>query len=147
MSHLVAFLIARLDEDERIALDAGEDDTARSWTGRSNGYEDSGHVFDGHGTTVVYDEGRPNTAEAVHIGRHDPARVLRGVEAKRAIVASLAKDLRLGARTDLTQGGQIALWVTCKRLASVYRDHPDYDPAWSPVSLPVPRDTGTTEEQ
>jgi len=59
-----------------------------------------------------------------------PARVRREVAAKRKILASLEEDLRLGARTDLTRGGQIALFVTCKRLAAVWSDHPDYDQGW-----------------
>ena len=59
-------------------------------------------------------------------------RPLREVEAKRTIVATLEEDLRLGARTDLTRGGQIALFVTCKRLAVIYGDHPDYRQEWKP---------------
>lgn len=70
------------------------------------------------------------TGLSAHIARHDPARALREVAAIRAIVATCENDLRIGARTDLTQGGQIALYVTCKRLASIWSGHPDYQPEW-----------------
>jgi hypothetical protein len=35
---------------------------------------------------VVYNESRPDSDQAAHIARHDPARVLAEVEAKRAIL-------------------------------------------------------------
>lgn len=81
MDDLIAFLRARLDETEAAAKAAGDDEAGRTWTGSDNGYPDGGTVTDGRGRTVVCDEGAPDTAQALHIGRHDPARVLREVEA------------------------------------------------------------------
>jgi hypothetical protein len=66
---------------------------------------------------------------AGHIARHDPARVLREVEAKRRIITNeqdrvleegpLPERMRDGIETDV-----MAL------LALPYADHPDYQEAW-----------------
>lgn len=75
---LVEFLCARLNEDEATAQAAGGDewfgsaDRARAWNTSLPAFE----IF-----------GEANTGEhAVHIARHDPARVLAEVEAKRRII-------------------------------------------------------------
>jgi hypothetical protein len=47
---------------------------------------DSAFVRDGLGDTVVYDEGLPLEAEAVHIALHDPRDVIADCEAKLAIL-------------------------------------------------------------
>jgi Family of unknown function (DUF6221) len=138
VSDLAAFLRARLDEDEAIALAAcGHDGRQAIWVLR--GHEsDTGMIREGNGgAVVVYDEGSPDEAEAAHIARHDPARVLREVAAGRAIL-----ELHDGAHEcpvydhngDIDNCG----WVddgdcpTKRHLAAVYSDHPDYDPGWAP---------------
>jgi hypothetical protein len=66
-----------------------------------------------------------------HIARHDPARVLREVAAKRAILARYEeRPANLG---DSLQQGQecMGLLYAMEALAAVYSDHPDYDPEWS----------------
>lgn len=82
---LVAAIEAQLTADEEGANAAG----GCRWIGSDNGYADGGEVTDEHGERVVYDEGAPNTAQAMHIARHDPARVLRDVAATRALVAAI----------------------------------------------------------
>src|SRR6266576_4463664 len=86
MSDLVAFLRARVDEDEAAARLAARE--GGTWT------QDDPVRFPGAisslGGQVVYDEGAPDENQAPHIARHDPARVLREVEAKRAILAEYA---------------------------------------------------------
>lgn len=57
---------------------------------------------------------------AEHIARHDPARVLAEVQAKRGIL-----DL-------INQRGDDMSVYYLRRLALVYADHPDYDEAWKP---------------
>jgi hypothetical protein len=103
---------------------------------------------------VVYDEGAPDEYQAPHIARHDPARVLREVAAKRATLAE--HEPRVPRESDGQWHGQppdrlrcrvcaatahgqwtrfIAPCWTLLQVASVYSDHPDYDPAWSPVAV------------
>lgn len=84
MDDLVRWLTACLDEDERIA---------RAACGRLNGQwsHDSsipnGYVYDERGEAVVYDESAPLPEEAEHIAAHDPARVLREIDADRRLLA------------------------------------------------------------
>ena len=74
-----------------------------------------------------------------HIARHDPARVLAECAAKRAIVdlAKKASEFEKWYDDYEWQGtvegsepltGDAILYA----LAAVYKDHADYDPAWSP---------------
>lgn len=89
MSELVAWLRAQLDEDERLARAAtrsgggGEDDDG-VWSPAEAGPWGEARV-EGIGITI-YDEGGHTPEQAGHIARHDPARVLREVEAKRRIM-------------------------------------------------------------
>ena len=115
------FLQARLDEDEARAKKAQDE-----WNAEYAMYEW---------------EDLPDEVFA-HARTHDPARVLREVEAKRAIL-ELAKEasglddtvdaeFRSGPRDTASEpyvGDRIL-----RALATVYRDHPDYDPAWTPVT-------------
>ena len=78
--------------------------------------------------TVVYDEGSPDEYQARHIARHDPARVLREVEAKRAILA---------LREASPVGSPVLTFALC-HLAAVYSGHTDYDPAWAPAATIPP---------
>lgn len=86
-----------------------------------------------------------------HVARHDPARVLREVEAKRAIVEACRPVYpvfyRESARRLCEERGEVSftvdahggpMWphagaeITLRCLASVYRDHPEFDAAWLP---------------
>ena len=89
---LVAFLEARLDEDEAIAKAAGEPggQFSRSGAGFAPEWKDDRGAVSSSAGQVVFDEGNPSEAQSAHIARHDPARVLREVEAKRAIVRRCA---------------------------------------------------------
>jgi hypothetical protein len=106
MDDLIAFLQARLDEDEH---------AANAWLPLGN----------------------PTAAERNHIARHDPARVLADVAAKRAIV-----DLH----SPHHHGACPVCWLVTKRsslredfpcrtlrtLALPHSDHPDYREEWRP---------------
>lgn len=83
MSDLAAFIEARLADDERIANEATM--AGQIWS-QADPERYPGHIEDSAGV-VVYDEGAPTGDQAAHIARHDPLRVLREVEAKRAILA------------------------------------------------------------
>jgi hypothetical protein len=83
----VAWLREQIDEDERVAL-------AAAWSSRRVGdnrptWQRSGinSVEDAGGGLVVHGDGTPpSDSQADHIARHDPARVLAEVAAKRAIL-------------------------------------------------------------
>jgi hypothetical protein len=148
VSDLVAFLKARLDEDEAVAREAG----GQRWRwdhgfGAMCNDKDCpyGHlVADGEPPTLLmevhgFDIHQPWQG-AEHIARWDPARVLAEVAAKRAILGihepvSLAPkfhpEVRVCARCG-TVGEDEIDWPcdTVLALALPYADHPDYDPAW-----------------
>jgi hypothetical protein len=63
--------------------------------------------------------------ERDHIIRHDPARILAEIEAKRALVDEFE---RCGPNTQGYSGLRFAVRV----LATVYADHPDYREEWRP---------------
>lgn len=122
------FLEARLKEDKQWALAAQDGDGYAGWDNPSTGVvQVAGGGLDG--LVLV-----PRNM-AVHIARHDPARVLREVEAKRAILAEYEKEARVieqGHRTGWTEGGQAVRETVLRLHASVYADHPDYDESWRP---------------
>lgn len=145
--NLVAFIRARLDEDEYIAR-------------RAANYDDgAGHDVQGpKGTWVCLDEsewfgtsyrggtigpriGYANAPElGAHIVAHDPARVLAEVEAKRRIIElhSVSEGHECSTRD---RHGDIdhCTWVmdseactTLRLLALQYAAHPDYREEWRP---------------
>ena len=149
MSDLTDFLLARIAEDEAVARTAGEPPWDE-WC-----YDDGGEVY--HAETLRKDpdnrhylngvtcdtEGlSPAVDEDVgpHIARFDPARILAECEAKRRIVvqaeeasadrSSCISEFYVGAEERAqgyaTDPGNLIL----RALASVYADHPDFDPAW-----------------
>ncbi|WP_327322575.1 DUF6221 family protein [Streptomyces sp. NBC_01210] len=117
---LVAFIHARLDEDMNLALDCIVEDGR--WRAER--------------TSLVLDTGaeiRVHLAIADHMARHDPARVIRRVEAHRAIVDAYTEAT--GPGTD-TQGSFVSdratgLSIAVKQMAAEHSDHPDYEAEWS----------------
>jgi hypothetical protein len=100
MHPLVAFLRARLDEDEAAAL-------------RAQALRDK--LDDAH---RQIDRGIRDGAEyAWREAAVNPVRVLREVEAKRAILA----------QWEASPSDSPVLTFALYSLAAVYRDHPDYD--------------------
>jgi len=133
---LVQFLRDRLDEDEATARAAASAERADTWTAIPDSY---GGVLDGTGSrslVVGYgDVMAPGTA--AHIARHDPARVLAEVEAKRRIIDDVVPqidgmedriDSEWGAG-DPTERESATLF---RLLALPYADHPDYREEWRP---------------
>lgn len=123
MDDIAEFLRARWDEDEVTAKAASAPSPWKAATHES----DSWIVTDAAGEPLIYDEGTPSLAEAAHIARHDPARVLREVEAKRAILRDH------GASDRLEYGDPLCMRCSdlypcdvLHHLVSVYSDHPDY---------------------
>lgn len=92
MPDIVEFLAARLDEDEQIAKDAGFSQQAkaraRAWSAEPDGFGEGPFLFgvnvkDSLGIRVFVATGQER---ADHVARHDPARVLADVAAKRRII-------------------------------------------------------------
>ena len=138
--NIVEFLRARLDEDEAVARMAQADPwrVESDWTGMSDDStlttSESRTVF-GCNHEHLHGDGRgigvASRFEVDHIARHDPARVLREVEAKRRIVSTMQT-----AYDQAWQDGASRPFIeaTAQRvlraLAAIYADHPDYNPEW-----------------
>lgn len=148
MSDLVAFLRACLDDDERLAMAAGERD-GYDWTHARRDDDDhfSGGVHAGRGEVVSNSETSPHQGE--HIARWDPARVLAEVEAKRRILdlhGFTDDGWNEGDEQRCTECGWVRLeagwgqrgsqraWpcTTLRLLASPYADRDGYDESWRP---------------
>lgn len=154
---VVAFIRARLDEDEQVAL------AACGW----RRYGESGEwTYDRDRFAVSDEQGRSIAAQKVweivggvprldslfdvdgtHIARHDPARVLREVEAMRRIVETY-RDERV--RRDIMQADDAravededqvirrrssaarcrGLEIAVQLLAEQWSDHPEYQENW-----------------
>jgi hypothetical protein len=133
---LVQWLGEQLDEDERIARAAAPG----PWQVDSTIHTES--INAGNGTTVIAggrwgDEASvfESDEDAAHVVRHDPARVLREIEAKRAIVARYerAMENRRAHPKDLASAGALlALHGVVGLLALPYADREGYREEWRP---------------
>lgn len=141
MDDLIAFLRARLDEDEQAARWAIRESSFRErglgeeWEAVRTGPEMRELVIQTKpkalrphrvvgGLDPLLDE-----SVAAHIVRHDPARLLREVEAKRFIISELWDDEE-GFCTERTASD--TAWAVLRCLALPYAAHPDYRPEWKP---------------
>lgn len=152
---IVGFLAARLDEDQASA--EAWDEAERTWqqVGARNLRYDNGSgervqsIDTGGGQGLLNEQiwvKRDYDGErTAHIARHDPARVLAEVAAKRAILAehthgeAVQQDDNqkhdFGCHTchaDTHCGETMGYgWCQTVRLMdAVYADHPDFGPAW-----------------
>lgn len=141
MDDLVQFLRARLDEDEQIARAS----KPGPW------HADGGEVYATHPVDRVTDY----SESADHIARHDPARVLLEVDAKRRVLElhgivhreigwledvdeesseipvcglCVPKHSNYRSREEVPVGA----CVTLRLLALAYADHPDCRDDWRP---------------
>ena len=158
---LIAFLAARLDEDEAAAEAAAEDDGADWFANAKEGWDadERSVMYTGPSTlrpggTWDYPVCRSlSVGAAEHIARHDPARVLREVEAGRTILAEHFAEDRgeslpgadCGVCYYIGTPGSPAGWPcrTLRALAAVWSDHPDYDQEWALADAET-RETGLT---
>jgi hypothetical protein len=136
VTDIVAFITARLDEDQAAAEAACDRDSGEWFMGRKwNIYRSEDLTpFDANDEhdLVVYGNVK---VQSEHIARHDPARVLRETAAKRRIVECYkwvaAGPIEDGIETDVNYGRRTQLRDVLQLLAAPYADHPDYKPAWS----------------
>lgn len=112
---LTAFIAARLDEDEAIARAAG-DATPPPW------HAAGGDIMSRADGRCAANADGP---EAPHIARHDPARVLREVAAKRAMVAECVRTC------EYEDYGHALAGAVIKVMAAAWSDHPDYRQEWA----------------
>jgi len=121
-NNLVAFLNARLDEDADLARRCARAAGCGEWTGHGNAV---------HSRQVDLTEFDPAIAQ--HVARHDPARVLRDVEAKRRVMSRHTLSPAGGDperpwddRDDCQFDGDLWPCDDLLDLALPYRDHPDF---------------------
>jgi hypothetical protein len=123
---LIEFLRARLDEDEAAARAA----SPGRWVaaGTCIGSEDHGTMARMAVPSGMY---RKRVADAEHIARWDPARVLADCAAKRALLAQHARTEHEGHAWCGHCYGEPAWPCTDLRImAQPYADRPGFDPAW-----------------
>ncbi|GAA3718395.1 DUF6221 family protein [Streptomyces tremellae] len=124
---LIAFVQARLDEDEAVAnapADAAWATTAWTFHSGDNPYVDLG-------TQHLDNVSALNAAEMEHIARHDPARVLRRTAAARELLSryeAMEADVPVvtGVEAILSEYRRAIL----PQLAAEWADHPDYQETW-----------------
>ena len=150
MTDIVEFIKARLDGDERIALMA----TPAPWTDRSPGNVfieqaagENAHLIAQFPTCEEHADNRE--WDARHVAHHDPARVLREVEAHRRLLAEVASWRHLNVddsgihscativyaeelRGSCDCGLEARRAAILHPLALPFADHPDYQEAWRP---------------
>lgn len=137
MDDLVRWLVAQLDEDERIAR-AATDGPWTPWRGQAlHGLGDLIHPVlmpgqkPGSKAVIV----TASWLDAEHIAEWDPARVLREIDAKRRIIERYerAMDNKRAHPDDLASAGALlALHGAVKLLALPYSDRPGYQEGWAP---------------
>ncbi|MEV4197029.1 DUF6221 family protein [Micromonospora globbae] len=148
---LVTWLRQQLDDDERVAHSATAGpwwhNPGKAWLDaeafeqydRSKGEEFVGYgesPFSGCVAATGPASHAQSMADAEHIARHDPARVLAEVAAKRRILdehfeASLG-DTGVGAGDCTTCTNYAWPCPTVRLLALPYADRPGYRPEWRP---------------
>jgi hypothetical protein len=136
LAAMVAFLAARLDEQERTVYRAGTPPhgviawlTYQQPDG-SMGYTTVAAGDSPHGPWFA--DGKELPAPASVLVVHDPARELRDVAAKRAI---LARWRELDARRGDNAEDEARAWLANEivaNLAAADSAHPEYDERWKP---------------
>ena len=119
MNELVDFIRAQLARDEQVAREALEQ-TAPEWRTYFKQIIAPGSR---HETEIAEAE---TSEAAAHIARHDPARVLAEVEAKRKVVAWV--ELQQVPNSTIGDDFAFALYA----LALPYADEPGYRDEWRP---------------
>jgi hypothetical protein len=138
---LVQWLRAQLDDDERIARRAAEyddgaahdvDGPAGTWTC----LDESEWFGPSHrGGVIAPRIGAVNAPElGNHIVRHDPARVLREIDAKRQVISRFVHwAATMNSVPDQRDIGVVeGLEMALRMLAAVYADRPGYKVSWRP---------------
>jgi hypothetical protein len=152
---LVVFLRARLDEETaaaRAAADFGGGIIGPGWRVSGTHTDEGGTYWSITATAVA--SGHEQVVEVVgsgmsgggahteqvarHAARHDPARVLREVEAKRRLVERYERAVKVGgsSASGYVRGQDSGYIEACLdaigEAVAIYADHPDYREEWRP---------------
>jgi hypothetical protein len=131
MDDLVTWLREQIDEDEQVARRADHADPA-PWC--TEGHERDARVLTYTGGVFHGSSGDMRLAVAEHIARHDPARVLREVKAKRRILDGIASRLDEDEDDHRWEGADAetdGMASTVLRLLALpYADRPGYRDEW-----------------
>ncbi|MER5894832.1 DUF6221 family protein [Streptomyces sp. NPDC001876] len=129
---LVEFLRARLDEVAELAARCAGDDCGQ-WTAHGDSVDFCQMDLSGIHPTI-----------AQHVAFHDPAHVLRDVEAKRRVLARHVlspatgdPELPWDNRDDCQYDGDDWPCPDILDLALPYADHPDHPEQWRPQQMPT----------
>jgi hypothetical protein len=129
---LVEFLRARLDRDEQMARACSGSPWQATPAGTVGTDPGPGDPGAGEPAFVATAE---NGAYAEHIARHDPARVLAEVAARRRILDEYEKQswiLGQGHRTPELEAAQEVRERVLRLLALPHASHPAYQEEWRP---------------
>ncbi|MEU7331399.1 DUF6221 family protein [Streptomyces parvus] len=131
MNDLVQFLRNQYD------IEASAAENAAAETGADWHYDSkSGYVLGGrdHDMVATGSQDFLEPSAGAHIARHDPARVLREVEAKRRILAVHRPYVPEPDQACLGCAGgiQFQFCPVVRLLGLPYADHPEYRDAWRP---------------
>ncbi|MFE4449303.1 DUF6221 family protein [Streptomyces sp. NPDC056796] len=136
---LMAFLRARLDEREAAAVAAGG--KGEAWQAWGTGIYSATSSDDDVPPLVTAgpevggsDE---DAARVEHIALHDPAQVLREVEATRGLLKQYTSPETSEGLPDAfnryaASMQRMAVDMAVRHLAQAHADHPDYRPKWRP---------------
>jgi hypothetical protein len=150
---IVRFIEDRITADEQRAQAAAQQSSPNWWVDDD---KHSAHIWGGEKIpavpewavpaigehTIVYDEGCPDRAEAVHIAANDPADTLNRCAVYRRLLAEELAN-RVGWDGEMCAcdeyevlGGHCDTWTPEKSrllhaLASLWREHPDFRPEWT----------------
>lgn len=143
---LVAFVRARLAEEECAALAWPEDEREWQCVGRrrlhyDNGCDEEVSAVDVHNVPALFWERiwirRDVRGLAAHVVAHDPARALRAAASVRRLIDryEAAGDARDAARGTVLAGAarinRRAYGEALKFVAETWSDHRDFQPAWN----------------
>ncbi|MER6380533.1 DUF6221 family protein [Streptomyces sp. NPDC001250] len=131
---LERFLRARYEEEERVARDAIAGAPGAVWGVMADDIEQVLTSQDrGTTHTPMVQFGAPDPVRLLtHVARHDPARVLRELDAKQVLLAEHRTRNDGGCRTCREEAGLPSPCTTLRLLAVPFADHPGYDDSWRP---------------
>lgn len=132
---VLAFVRARLDEDETDARDAASRsadwERAETPPARWGVPDPPAEILSGGKLFMTFAEDKGAPLAVAHVLRHDPARVLRGVEAKRRIVAEYEAAHTPDDDLGFEHGWKRGLGMSVEALAAEWSTHTDYRQEWA----------------
>lgn len=132
---LVAFLRARLDEDERLARAVTSRQPYDEWDAVGASGDDDPALSHWGVTEIASAARNPGARDiARHIARHDPARVLADVESKRRIIEVMVSQLKIADILPPEHGPQARAraYAVLQLLAHPFASHPDHREEYRP---------------